>query len=68
MQSFKPRFVQVNITDIIQKELSHAHQQMEDRNIKVQNEMPEQYMQKTDENFVTVIIRNLLQNAMKYSD
>ena len=30
--------------------------------------MPEDFIQKTDENFVTVIIRNLLQNAIRYSD
>ena len=52
MQSFKPRFVPVNITDIIQKELSLTQQRLEDRNIRVQNEMPEHFMQKTDENFV----------------
>jgi signal transduction histidine kinase len=68
MQSFKPRFVPVNMTDIIQKELSQAQQRMEDRNIKINNEMPENFIQKTDENFVTVIIRNLLQNAIRYSD
>jgi signal transduction histidine kinase len=68
MQSFKPRFVPVNMTDIIQKELSHSQQSMEDRNITIDNEMPENFIQKTDENFVTVIIRNLLQNAIRYSD
>ncbi len=68
MQSFKPRFVPVNITNIIQKELSLTQQRLEDRNIRVENEMPEHFMQNTDENFVAVIIRNLLQNAIKYSD
>lgn len=68
MQSFKPRFVPVNMTNIIQKELSLIQQRMEDRNIRIQNEMPENFVQKADENFVTVIIRNLLQNAIKYSD
>ena len=68
MQSFKPRFTAVNIAHIIQNELSLTQQQREDRNIGVQNEMPENFVQKTDENFVTVIIRNLLQNAIKYSD
>jgi signal transduction histidine kinase len=68
MQSFKPRFVPVNMTDIIQKELSQSQQRMEDRNIMIDNEMPENFIQKTDENFVTVIIRNLLQNAIRYSD
>jgi signal transduction histidine kinase len=41
---------------------------MEDKNIRVQNEVPENLVRKTDENFVTVIIRNLLQNAVKYSE
>jgi K+-sensing histidine kinase KdpD len=68
MQSFKPRFVSVNMTDIIQKELSQAQQQMEDKNIMIDNEMPENFVQKTDENFVIVIIRNLLHNAIRYSD
>ena len=68
MQSFNPRFIAVNITGIITKELSLIPQRMEDRNISIQNGMPENFVQNTDENFVTVIIRNLLQNAIKYSD
>ena len=68
MQSFKPRLVPVNMTGIIEKELSIIKQRMEDRNIRVRNEMPDNFIQKTDENFVSVIIRNLLQNALKYSD
>jgi signal transduction histidine kinase len=66
MQHFKPQFSPVKVTDILQKELDFFQQAIDDRQLKVSNKMPVDWIQHTDENFLSVIIRNLLQNAVKY--
>ena len=68
MQEFKPQFNRVNITALIQKELSHADQLILEKNLKVNLHDRPDYFINTDENFATVILRNLLQNAIKYSE
>jgi signal transduction histidine kinase len=68
MQHFTPQLMTVKISGTIQKELNFLHQRIEDKNLKINNEVPENFVLKTDENFLSVIIRNLLQNAVKYSD
>jgi signal transduction histidine kinase len=39
-----------------------------DGNLSIDCRVPDSFVQNTDENFLSVIIRNLLQNAVKYSD
>jgi signal transduction histidine kinase len=68
MQEFKPQFNRVNITALIQKELAHAGQLIQEKNLKISLNTQPDYFINTDENFATVIIRNLLQNAIKYSE
>ena len=34
----------------------------------IENLVPENFIQSSDENFLTVIFRNLLQNAIRYGD
>jgi signal transduction histidine kinase len=67
MQHFTPQFTSVNIAETVQKELSFLQQQIDDKNLKVNNEIPQNFLQNTDENFLSVIIRNLLQNTIKHS-
>jgi signal transduction histidine kinase len=67
MQHFTPQFTSVNIAETVQKELSFLQQQIDDKNLKVNNEIPQNFLQSTDENFLSVIIRNLLQNTIKHS-
>ena len=66
MQHFTPQFTAVNISSAVQKELSFFHQRIEDKNLKVSNQVPDGFIQNTDENFLSIIIRNLLQNSVKY--
>jgi signal transduction histidine kinase len=68
MQEFKPQFNRVNITALIQKELAHADQLILEKNLKVNLHDRSDYFINTDENFATVILRNLLQNAIKYCE
>ncbi len=68
MQHFTPQYGPVNLYNILQKELSLVNPLAEDKKLKIAQQIPGNLLQHTDENFVTVIIRNLLQNAVKYSD
>ncbi len=68
MQNFTPEFGPVRIADIVRKEIDLLQEHLEDGNIRIDCRVPESFIQDTDENFLSVIIRNLLQNAVKYSD
>ena len=68
MQNFTPQFRQTKIAVTVDKEIHFLQQRIEEKNIVVDNKVDENLLQDTDENFVSVIIRNLLQNAVKYSD
>jgi len=68
MQNFTPEFRPVKIADIVQKEIDLLKEQLEEQSIRIDCRVPGSFIQDTDENFLAVIIRNLLQNAAKYSD
>ncbi len=68
MQQFTPNDTPVNINDIVLKESDFLYSATEEKNITLNNQIESNYIQTTDENFIAVIIRNLLQNAIKYSD
>lgn len=68
MQSFSPQFVPVKIKPLIDHEISLLKDQYENEQLMVENHFPENFVQSSDENFLSVIIRNLLQNAIRYGD
>ncbi|MEP6750426.1 MAG: HAMP domain-containing sensor histidine kinase [Bacteroidota bacterium] len=68
MQNFTPQFRKTSIAETVEKEIHFLQQRIEEKNLILDNKVAENFMQDTDENFVSVIIRNLLQNAVKYSD
>jgi signal transduction histidine kinase len=68
MQQFTPQYRQVKIAEIVNKEINLIHRQAEEKNLNINSQIKQEVIQNTDENFVSVIIRNLLQNAVKYSD
>jgi signal transduction histidine kinase len=68
MQQFTPQFNEVVVLEILKKELSLLEQQIQDKNIKIDLQVGDQLIRQTDDNFLSIIIRNLLQNAIKYSD
>jgi signal transduction histidine kinase len=67
MQQFTPQYTPVKIAEIVQKELNLLQQPIKDKDLRIENEVPDFFLKTTDENIVSVIIRNLLQNAVKYS-
>ncbi|MEO6844568.1 MAG: HAMP domain-containing sensor histidine kinase, partial [Ginsengibacter sp.] len=67
MQHFKPEFRNVLMTEVVEKESSFLKDHADSKNIRIKNEIPGGFTLKTDENFLEIIIRNLLQNAVKYS-
>ena len=68
MQHFKPEMRNVLITEVVEKESSFLKEHADSKNIVIKNEIPERLSLKTDESFLEIIIRNLLQNAVKYSN
>lgn len=68
MQNFTPDFKSVKIADTVQKEIALLQEHLEEKDIKIDCRVPGSFIRNTDENFLSVIIRNLLQNAVKYSD
>jgi signal transduction histidine kinase len=68
MQQFTPQFNHVNITAIVEKELALLDHHTKNKSVQIHMLVKPLFFQKTDENFVTVVIRNLLQNAIKYCD
>jgi signal transduction histidine kinase len=68
MAHFTPDFRSVQINDVLQKEISLLHEHLEENKVKIVNYVPAAATCNTDENFLSVILRNLLQNAVRYSD
>jgi signal transduction histidine kinase len=68
MQHFIPQSGPLKIKAIVRKESDFLQQAVEDKNLQINNEVPEDLVFNTDENFLSVIIRNLLQNSVKYSE
>ncbi len=68
MQNFTPNLMPVNVSAIVQKELSMLQPRADEKNIIVDNQLPTVFKKQTDENFIAIIIRNLLQNAIKYGN
>jgi DNA-binding LytR/AlgR family response regulator/signal transduction histidine kinase len=68
MQHFVPDFHEVRVAEILRKEIGLAQEQLEDNAVVVESRVAEALVLVTDENFLTVILRNLLQNAIRHSD
>ncbi len=68
MQQFTPEFRMVDITAVLEKEIALLEPLAKNKLVNVHTHVEPRFLQKTDENFITVIIRNLLQNAIRYSD
>ncbi len=68
MEHFHPEYRRVNIREVFDKEIGLMQSQLEDRQVHVVDEVPAGLARESDENFLSVIIRNLLQNAVRYSE
>ncbi|HEY4110848.1 LytTR family transcriptional regulator DNA-binding domain-containing protein [Puia sp.] len=68
MQHFIPDVQPVRIAEVVDKEVAFLQQQAEEGGVRIINETPAGLRRETDENFLSVIIRNLLQNAARHSE
>jgi len=68
MQQFTPEWRMVDITAVLEKEIALLDPLAKNKLVTVHTKVAPRFLQKTDENFIAVIIRNLLQNAIRYSD
>jgi len=67
MENFTPEYHAVSIGELAEKEIRLLHSQIEEKQLQVRNNIPGSFLSLTDENFVSIILRNLLQNAVRYS-
>ena len=67
MKNFTPQFRIVNGARLIRQELELFKEEIDDKKLLIDLEIGEGMNYKSDENFLSVIIRNLLQNAIKNS-
>ncbi len=67
MENFTPEYHAVAVRELAEKEMSLLHGPVEEKSLKIDNQIPESFFSVTDENFVSIILRNLLQNAVRYS-
>ncbi|WP_374948128.1 ATP-binding protein [Mucilaginibacter sp.] len=68
MQQFTPELFPVDIALLLAKELDLIQSMLEQRELRITNLVTGPIIVNTDENFVSIILRNLLQNAVKHSD
>jgi signal transduction histidine kinase len=68
MQHFTLSLKPVLIADLLQKEINLLQQHLPEEDIRIVSRVPSSFVQQTDENFLAVIVRNLLMNAVKYGD
>jgi signal transduction histidine kinase len=68
MQYFTPFLAPVILSEVIEKELQLLHESIAAKDMTIHRQTPDGLSRNTDENFLSVILRNLLQNAVKYGD
>jgi signal transduction histidine kinase len=67
MQHFTPQPGAVGLKEVVDKEAGLLREPLEEKRLQVDNGIAAALVRTTDENFLGVIVRNLLQNAVKYS-
>jgi signal transduction histidine kinase len=68
MQHFTLSLKPVLIADVLQKEINLLQEHLPEEDIRIVSRVPSSFVRQTDENFLSVIVRNLLMNAVKYGD
>ncbi|PSK88154.1 sensor histidine kinase [Taibaiella chishuiensis] len=67
MESFQPEFRPVALAGLARREIVLLGEQVEDKQVRLALNIPDSLYIRTDENFMSIILRNLLQNAVRYS-
>jgi DNA-binding LytR/AlgR family response regulator/signal transduction histidine kinase len=68
MEHFHPEYRRVVIREVLDREIAFLHSQLEEKCVTVVDEVPAGLALESDDNFLSVIIRNLLQNAARHSE
>jgi len=68
MQHFTLSLKQVHIADVLQKEVNLLQEHLPEEDIRIVSRVPSNFVRQTDENFLSVIVRNLLMNAVRHGD
>lgn len=68
MQHFHPEYRKVVLREVIDKEIGFLNDQLGEKEVRIADEVPDTMVRESDENFLSVIIRNLLQNAVRNSE
>jgi DNA-binding LytR/AlgR family response regulator len=68
MMHFHPEYRKVVLREVIDKEIGFLCDQLGEKEVQIAAEVPDTMVRESDENFLSVIIRNLLQNAVRHSE
>ncbi len=68
MQHFSISLKPVHIADVLQKEVNLLQEHLPEEDIRIISRVPSSFVRQTDENFLSVIVRNLLMNAVRHGD
>jgi len=64
MQNFVPQFKAVKILPLVSQEMALFEEQIREKNLQITTNVSPEISQNTDENFLAVILRNLIQNSI----
>jgi signal transduction histidine kinase len=67
-QHFTPQLTPTNLSAVVRKELNFLQQRIQEKGLRISTDIPDDFLPLTDESFASVIIRNLLQNAIRHSN
>lgn len=68
MNNFTPQYTKVRLAPLLSREIDLFEEQIKDKNLQIHLNVSQEISQYTDENFITIILRNLIQNAIKQCD
>lgn len=68
MNNFTPQYKLVRIAPLLMQEKELFEEQIKEKELRIDLNVSSEISQNTDENFIGVIVRNLIQNAIKQCD
>jgi len=68
MTNFTPQNKTIKIAPLLMQEKEFFEEQIKEKNLRLYINVSPEIFQNTDENFIAVILRNLIQNAIKQCD
>lgn len=68
MKGFSLKIIETNLKIFIDKELNHLQQNAKEKNVEIINKVASSVIIKLDELLMSIVLRNLVSNAIKFSD